>query len=170
MDKEFIEKVNAISTWKKSEGKSEASEFSLSFSGDDNVVRIESEKGSVIYALKALKDLYAPSTVRTKSAEEMLSLLHAVEGAIKRYYQSREELTDAAVILALENLAVKPEYEGVDEVMRGISNSLRLQLSMQSYSRDEVRQAVRKILASAQRHNKHSGRRGYLEFIRKHVP
>lgn len=170
MDKEFIEKVNAISAWKESEGKSETAKFALSFSGDGNVIRIESEKGSVIHELKALRDLYAPSTSKAKSADEMLSILHAIESAIKRHYESHKELADAAVILALENLAVKPEYEGVDEMTNAISNSLRLHLSMQSYSRDEVRQAVRKILASAQRHNKHSGRRGYLEFILKHVP
>ena len=170
MDKEFMEKVNSINTWKKSEDKSEVSSLSLSISNDGNMVKIGSEQETIIHELKALKDLYAPASGMAKSPDDMLSLLHAIEGALKRYYQEHRELTDAAVILTLENLAVKPEYEGADEVAREVVSMLRLQLSTNNYSRDEVRQAIRKILASAQRHNKHSGRRGYLQFILKHVP
>lgn len=47
--------------------------------------------------------------------------------------------------------------------------SLRLLLSLNNYSRQDVKQAIRRIARSVQSHTEQSGRRGYLDFIRQYV-
>jgi hypothetical protein len=99
-----------------------------------------------------------------------LNLLHAIESSIKHLYIEEAELSDVSVLLALDKLAVKPETLTNDPVVRRINRDLRMMLSMSDYSRDEVKRAVRKILASVKRHNALAGARGYLDFIMEHVP
>ena len=67
-------------------------------------------------------------------------------------------------------LSAKPEAGSGDKLLRAIVLGLRFQLSVQPYSRDDVRRAIRKVLASARRHHRDGGPRGYLEFIRQYVP
>jgi len=99
-----------------------------------------------------------------------LSLLHAIEGAIKRTYMVNPELTDSDVMIALDQISMKPEITLNNKVIKQINQELRVALSMDDYSRDEVRKAMRKILSSVKRHKAAAGIRGYLEFISEHVP
>jgi hypothetical protein len=171
MDKEFVEKLNAISEWTKTKNQAHEAAFQITFStAEDGVINISSKKGSLTYKLKPLNELYSYEKSDTPEKDRQLDLLFAIESPIKRYYEIYPELTDGAVILALEKLAVKPEIVGGDDLLRKITNDLKLKLSASNYSRDEVRRGIRKILESVKRHNEREGRRGYLDFIMEYVP
>jgi hypothetical protein len=61
---------------------------------------------------------------------------------------------------------MSPEAEAAqDELATAVQLKLRLVLSLNDYSRQDVRQALRKVKQSANRHNRDGGRRGYLDFI-----
>jgi hypothetical protein len=174
MDREFFEKLNSVSEWEKQDDKSELADNSISFhEEEDGLIRISGPKGAVEYRLKPLAELFssgaAPSVMKWEDPR-YLSLLHAIEGAIKRLYMENPELTDSSVMLALDRFAIKPETTPNDAVAQRINQELRLMLSMEDYSRDEVRKAARKILGSVKRHKAAAGIRGYLDFIMEHVP
>lgn len=175
MDREFIEKLNPISEWKKQDDKSEIADNAISFSEEeDGLVRITGPKGAVEHRLKPLSDLFAsgaadPAVMRWEDPR-YLSLLFSIEGAIKRAYLSNPELVDSSVMLALDQIAMKPEAASSDALIREITRQLRVTLSMDDYSRDEVKKAARKILASVKRHRAAAGPWGYLDFILAHVP
>ena len=175
MDREFIEKLNSISEWEKQDDKSELADNTISFHEEEGgLVRISGPKGAVEYRLKPLAELFssngADPAVMKWEDPLYLFLLYAIEGEINRAYVSNPELTDSSVMLALDQLAIKPEAASNDAVVRAITRRLRLTLSMDDYSRDEVRKAARKILASVKRHKAAAGIRGYLDFIMEHVP
>ncbi len=171
MDKEFVEKMNSISAWHETEDENEQAEFELEFSNlEDGLVTLSSSKGKITHKLKPLSELYSYEKSGISEKDRQLELLYAIEGPIKRYYETHSELTDGIVILALEKLAVKPEIVSDDPFVRRLINELQLKLSGSNYSRDEVRRGIRKILESAKRHNQREGRRGYLDFILEYVP
>jgi hypothetical protein len=174
MDREFVNKLSSVSEWEKQADKSEIADNSISFHDEeDGLIRISGLKGVVEYRLKPLAELFSssasPSEIKWEDPR-YLSLLYAIEGAIKRVYMKNPELTDSLVILALDRFAMKPEAVSNDAVIREITCQLRLTLSMEDYARDEVRKAARKILSSVKRHNAIAGIRGYLDFIMQHVP
>ena len=172
MDQEFVEKMNSISAWRQSKDENEQAEFQLEFSVlEDGLITLSSSKGKITHKLKPLNELYSNEKPDpTDHKDRQLGLLYAIEGPIKRYFENHPELTDGAAIRALEKLAMKPEIVDNDALVKRISDELRLKLSSSNYSRDEVRQALRKILSSAKRHNDREGRRGYLDFIMEYVP
>lgn len=175
MDREFIEKLNSVSEWKKQDDQSELADNAISFhEKEDGLVRLSGPKGEVVYRLKPLQELFsnasADPAVMKWEDPRYLSLLYAIEGAVKRAYLDSEELADSAVIIALDQIAMKPEVVSNDIIVRQINCELRVALSMDDYSRDEVRKAARKILASVKRHKDAGGARGYLDFIMEHVP
>ena len=175
MDNEFTSKLNSLGKWMEQDDKSEQSEFSISFhEHEEGLVKINPAKGGFVYKLKALQDLYTPAgatmVVLQWNDSRYMQLLHAIEGAIKRAYEASPELTDSSVMLALDTISMKPETVSNDPLVKDINNSLRLLLSTDSYSRDEVKKAIRKVLASVKRHKEVGGMRGYLDFILEHVP
>lgn len=175
MDKEFVEKINSIAEWEDIDEKSDRSVFSVSFSkNEDGLINISSSKGSFIYRLKPLNELFSPEGTENIEInwedKDYMTLLYTIEKTILNVYKENPELTDSSVILALENLALKPEFNNNDIVVKAINHDLRLQLSMSDYSRSDVKKAIRKILNSAKRYNKFEGMRGYLNFILEHIP
>lgn len=175
MDKEFVKKCESMSEWKERNKQSDQMEFLASFSKDeDGLIKISSNSGSFIYKLKPLNELFSPESSENKEINRNLSyympLLYSIERAIQNIYLDNPELTDSSIILALENLALKPEMMSNDSVLKAINIELRLQLSVSDYSRNEVKKAIRKILNSAIRHNKVGGMRGYLNFISENLP
>lgn len=175
MDREFTAKLNSLGIWAKQNDTSELSEFSVSFhEHEDGLVKISSAKGEFVYKLKLLQDLYASGganvVVLQWNDSRIMQLLHAIEGAIKRMYEASPGLTDSSVMLALDKLSMNPELVSIDPVVKAVNNSLRLLLSTENYSRDEVKKVVRKIMASVKRHKAAAGIRGYLDFILEHVP
>ncbi|PKL75931.1 MAG: hypothetical protein CVV27_12850 [Candidatus Melainabacteria bacterium HGW-Melainabacteria-1] len=113
--------------------------------------------------LKPLAELYAEAKPAAKD-DEIMALCMAMEYAVAFFDHDHDHgLNDGDVIRVLEKLSLKPEtsFEGVGGLLLA---HLRLELSLGEYSRADVRQAVRKILRSAQRHSK-GDPRGYLGFI-----
>lgn len=112
--------------------------------------------------LQGLKELYTDRADVRETAT--FALCMTIEYALaKEDHQGGHNLQDAAAIEVLEKLSMKPEPElqGLGAVLQAW---LRLELSLQDYSRSEVRQAIRRCLRSAQRHQK-EGPRAYLGFI-----
>lgn len=175
MDRDFIEKLNSVSEWVKREDRSELADNAISFhEEEDGFVRISGPKGEVVYRPKPLLVLFSSETIDPAVMKwddsRYLSLLYVIEGAIKRVYMADMELADSSVMLALDQIAMKPETTSNDAIIREITRQHRVALSMDCYSRDEVRKAARKIMASVKRHKAAAGVRGYLDFIREHVP
>lgn len=115
------------------------------------------------HALKEINEVYTEAK-SAASDNEITSLCMAIEYAIAYYDHSNDHgLRDDVTIRMLEKLSMKPEMPltGVGALVQAY---LRLELSLEDYSRADVRQAVRKIQRSAQRHSK-DGPRGYLDFI-----
>jgi len=134
-------------------------------------IEVKGPDGVKEYTLKPLKDLYAPGT-DTPSVdpqdERYIPLFLGIEGTIAGYYEDEPGLTDGAVGLTLDQLAMDPDSTPAgDDLAREIAVELRLCLSLWDYSRQEVRAALRKVRKSVERHSKIDGRRGYLDFIVK---
>jgi hypothetical protein len=121
------------------------------------------------YPLKPLPELYGAGlglqSVDLKDGG-FLPLLLAIEETFVLCYRNDPSLTDGAVLLALDKLCMSPEADAAqDELVIAVQLKLRLVLSLNDYSRQDVRQALRKVKQSANRHNRDGGRRGYLDFI-----
>lgn len=170
MDQEFVKQFNAIAEWKK-DSSAESSEYSAFFpNAEEGIVTFSSTKGSFTYRLKILRELFAPHDASLPAEAWQNPLLMAIESAISRTYKKNPELTDPLVILALEQLAAKPDAEGTDTLTKAIVTQLTIELSLEDFSRADVRRALNKVLRSVRRHYEVDGRRGYLDFICEHVP
>ena len=136
-------------------------------------IEIQTSSGPKPYTLRPLSELYGQgtgsATIDPKD-ERFEPLLMAIELPIK-HHDLDQGLSDGAVSIVLERLAMTPEAEpGADELARQIQLSLRLVLSLNDYSRQDVKGAIRKIAKSVTRHTRSDGPRGYLDFIQKYVP
>ena len=124
--------------------------------------------GPTKYTLKPLGELYGSG--RGFSSADPLnkayeSLFYTIERSILTYYESDENLSDGIVGLTLDRMGVNPACDPRDdELCRCLQFDLRLFLSLENYSKQEVRQAFRTISRSVQRH---SG--NYLEFIEEQL-
>ena len=99
--------------------------------------------------------------------ERFQPLMMTIEEAIVLHDDTIGGLTDGQVALTLRGMAMNPEAAGSDALAQRINCGLRLFLSLNDFSRQEVKLAIRKVLHSVQRHNKDAGVRGYLSFIRQ---
>jgi hypothetical protein len=125
------------------------------------------------YAVKPLAELYGQGTginsVEFKD-DAFMSLLMVIEEALYDAYKAGPSLTDADALLALDRLSMSPEANvQSDPLARDIQIGLRVTLSLNDYSRQDVKLCLRKVKQSAARHNKLSGTRGYLNFIRQQL-
>jgi len=122
------------------------------------------------YRLKPLGDLFGEGVdARTLDPEDerYMPLLMGIEESILRVYERDPGLTDARVSLALSDLAMHLESPpGPEPLRQWLRADLRLLLSLNDYSRRDVRRALRKIGKSVRRHTRADGPRGYLDFIR----
>jgi hypothetical protein len=121
------------------------------------------------YKLKPLEELYGPgrdvATVDPKD-DQFMPLFLAIEEAIAQYYRrEKPQLTDGATALVVDQLGMGPESPSTDPLALRIQFGLRLCLSLNNYSRQEVKAALKKIGKSIDRHTRADGPRGYLEFI-----
>ncbi|MCF6149423.1 MAG: hypothetical protein E3K37_12280 [Candidatus Kuenenia sp.] len=175
MDKDFLEKLESVTEWKKLKENSRQAEYAVfSSNEEEGLIKIESDKGNFTYKLRPLNELFSQGNgmaveINWKD-EHYIQLLYTIERAIKKVYEENHyRLTDSDVILALETLAMKPEKVNNNSILKAINQELRLQLSMNDYSRHEVKMSIRKILNSAKRHNKQGGLRGYVNFILAYI-
>lgn len=133
-------------------------------------VEVDGPGGPRRHALKPLADLYGAgtglATVDPKD-DRFQPLLLAIEEAAVRYYEQADPgLTDGQVLLAYKALGMNPEAEPPDPLGRRLSRAVRLVLSLNNYSRQDVRGGLRTLAKSVERHTRAEGRRGYLDFVR----
>jgi hypothetical protein len=131
---------------------------------------VELPGGGGEYELRPLDDLYGAG-VGSASVDPMderfMPLFLGIEESIQLAYRRDPALTDGAVQLALNALSMNPSAQTPDPLARAVQFQLRLVLSLNDYSRQDVKGAVRKIAKSVDRHRKSGGPRGYLEFVRR---
>lgn len=137
--------------------------------GAQGEIQVETPSGPQRYTLKSLRELYGKglgaASVNPQD-EQYEPLFMAIEQTIALYDDEVRTLTDGLVELTLEQMSMDPAGEpGQDELRHRIQLALRLLLSLDDYSRQEVRTALRTIARSVARHKSLEGRRGYLEFI-----
>jgi hypothetical protein len=132
-------------------------------------IEFDTQTGPVKYTLQPLAVLYGEGRgfpAADPLNEEYQSLFYTIERSILTYYESDENLTDGVVCLTLDRMGVNPACDPRnDELCRCVQFDLRLFLSIENYSKQEVRQALRTISKSVQRHSSTGGVTGYLEFI-----
>ncbi|HEY7116700.1 MAG TPA: hypothetical protein VH475_08945 [Tepidisphaeraceae bacterium] len=141
---------------------------------------VDAEKGAIEVAggeggeaamieLRPLDELCGQGTgadVVNPMDERFMPLFLGIEEAIQLAYREDRGLTDGAVQLALNELSMNPSAETRDGLARRVQLQMRMVLSLNDYSKQEVKGAVRKIAKSVERHRKSGGPRGYLEFVR----
>ncbi|HZL38166.1 MAG TPA: hypothetical protein VFC78_22815 [Tepidisphaeraceae bacterium] len=165
MDKELVELMSAMKPGDEANPK-EGRSFTVNL--ETGVATIELEGETRLYPFKPLnvlfgnghgvdsidvfKDLFKP-------------LLLTIEEAILIHARHDPSLTDGEVSLVLEQLSMDPCAMGDDPLAGAIRLNLRMLLSLNDYSRQEVKMAIRKIAKSVQRHTRTGGPRGYLQFI-----
>jgi hypothetical protein len=136
------------------------------YSGDIDVVQPGQDPKP--YTLKTLPEVYGdgPSASGREPSDELLMpVLIAIEEEITRCYEEDVSLTDGAVSVALKQLSMNPDTLSADPVARRIQLKLRLTLSLNDFSRQDVRRSIRQVLRSVERHSRSEGRQGYLDFI-----
>jgi len=134
-------------------------------------IEINGAGGVKKYTLKPLADLfgkgYGESTIDWKD-QRYMPLLLSIEEEIMNHDDAAHDLTDGLVSLTLDRMAANPATApGSDLLCRRIQLGLRVLLSLNDYSKQEVKQAIRKIAKSVTLHTWHGGIRGYLDFIRE---
>jgi hypothetical protein len=126
------------------------------------------------YAVKPIGELYGNGTGQQSvdlTDETFLPLLIGIEQEFVTTYRRDDSLTDSAVIASLDKLCMSPEADTrSDPVANRVQFALRLSLSLNNYSRQDVRLCLRKIKQSVIQHNKIAGTRGYLRFIDQTLP
>lgn len=138
------------------------------------VFRDENDPTPLRHTLKPLKDLYGtgnPGLPVDPESDTFGPLFLTIETTIVQNYKDDPSISDGTVALALDRLVMGPESDvNDDKLARRIQVDLRMSLSLNNYSRDEVRQALRRIRKSVHFHSQSGGRRGYLEFVREWIP
>ena len=134
----------------------------IKFDGDD-----ETEP----YTLKPLDQLYGRGNPGSPDPQNLafMPLFTAIESEIVKFDEEAEGLTDAHVILSLNAMGMNLEKPSSDPLIQWLQGALQLTLSLNNYSRQEVRQAIRRVGRSVERHQESGRGRGYLNFIRQYV-
>jgi hypothetical protein len=151
-----------------------AGEVSLLVDPGEGSVSLDTPDGRRRHLLKPLSALYGKGHCTSPPDPEdegFLPLLMCIEDAIVRRDREVPNLTDGQVALALSRLLTKLDGDPGDNTLtRYIQANLRLQLSLNDYSRQEVIWALRRVARSVDRHRRAAGVRGYLDFIREFLP
>jgi len=171
VDPELAAKINELGTWESGGEGEKYSALTVEFRrrGGDLYVRVSDDVGRrVEHRLKELRELYSAQRERPRTSwgdERYHPLLSTIEAAISRFYREHPELMDGQVLLVLDGLIQDLEREGEDPLRTLIRDSLRFQLSVAEWSREEVLGCPRKVRRSVERHQKRGGTRGYLDSI-----
>lgn len=121
------------------------------------------------YRLKPLESLYGPGRGFPgvdPMNDQYMPLLYAIESTILEHYDEHPELNDLTVTLTLDRMAVHPACNPASDMLcMRLQTALRCELSVNNYSQQEVKQALRVVLRSVNRHTRIGGLTGYLEFM-----
>jgi hypothetical protein len=170
VDQELI-KLLVLDAPARPEGEYRALDRTVRYIDDTSpAVEVKGPDGPRRLTLRPLADLYGTGTGMSTVVpedERWEPLLLALEEAVVRYYEEIDPgLTDGQVLLSYKQLGMTPEAESADRLSRRLSLAMRLVLSINNYSRQDVRSALRTLAKSVERHTKADGRRGYVDFIR----
>lgn len=114
--------------------------------------------------LKPLSELYVEAKSPASDSQQN-ALMMALEYAIASYDHAHDHgLRDDETIRMLEKLAMKPEVT-LSGAGGFVQTYLRLELSLDDYSRGDVRQALRRSQKNAERQSKGGSGRDYLNHI-----
>jgi hypothetical protein len=123
---------------------------------------------------KSFQELYGPGTGKDSvdtSDDAFLPLLLAIEETITLAFRRNPSMTDGLVLAVLDKLCQNHEAAYPHDPLAGeVQNLLKAVVSLNKYSRQDVRLALRKVKQSVNRHNKLGGTRGYLTFIDDFLP
>jgi hypothetical protein len=137
-------------------------------------VEVETPHGVKRYILKPVADLFGAGNrdePRNPENEHFMPLLLGIEESILTWYKHDPDLADGRVGLVLSRLAIKPGCDPAGDILCAcVQARLRLILSLNDYSREEVRWALHTIERSVARHTRTDGPQGYLEFINHMLP
>ncbi|MCY3018761.1 MAG: hypothetical protein NTW87_07000 [Planctomycetota bacterium] len=134
-------------------------------------IEVEATGEAKRYTLKPLADLfgkgYGESSIDWRD-EKYMPLLLRIEEEIMNHDDAVPDLTDGLVSLTLDRMALNPATApGNDVLCRRLQLGLRVLLSGNDYSKQEVKLSIRKIAKSVSLHTWQHGVRGYLDFIRQ---
>jgi hypothetical protein len=151
-----------------------AGEVRLSVDPGEGSVSVDTADGRRRHLLKPLSALYGKGHYTSPpdfEDEGFMPLLMCIEEAIVCHDREVPDLTDGQVALALSRLLTKLDGDpGDNRLTRRIQADLRVQLSLNDYSRQEVIWALRRVARSVDRHRRAAGVRGYLDFMREFLP
>lgn len=132
--------------------------------GEIELIRDDERKP---YTLKPLGELYGKgnSVPVEPQSDVFMPLFLCIEEEIAKFDATERRLTDGEVSLLLNSLGMNPEVPSGDRLAQRVQCALRMTLSLNNYSRQELRQTLRKIGKSVERHTESGRGRGYLNFI-----
>jgi hypothetical protein len=164
MDKDLTELL-------KTDKKAEAA---IKFVDDEGSIEIQNKSGRHPYRLKPLGELYGTGinagTVDPQS-QEYMPLFLCLEEAVMEFWKQEPQLIDGQVQAAYDQVAISPEGAAGDNLLvEGLQLTLRLQLSLNDFSRRDVQRVLRRLSRSVALHTREGGRRGYLTFLRQYMP
>ncbi len=139
----------------------------------DGTVELDTPNGPRKITLKPMVELFGHGNNADVDPEShtFMPLFMAIEGAIVNHCHYKPSVNVAKVASTLDRMGLKPETDpGPDELAFTIQMELRLVLSLNNFSRQEVRTAIRRISRSVVRHTQIEGPQGYLRFINKYMP
>jgi hypothetical protein len=120
------------------------------------------------YQLKPLTELYGKDRGVDIKSDEFVPLLAAIEEQVVLHNLEEEpSLSDGPVLLIMKQLGMDPDHEPAEPLGKRIHGSLRLCLSLNEYSPQNLKSAFRQISKSIQLHTSVGGTRGYVSFIRE---
>lgn len=92
-------------------------------------------------------------------------LFVAIESTILKKFRKNPKLKDKNVISILDALVRKPDIKSHNEFLCQLQNELRVNLSMNAFSKPEVIGSLKTVLKSVKNHHITGGIRGYLQFL-----
>jgi hypothetical protein len=139
----------------------------------EGTIEVENDSGVHRYALKPLKELYGPgvnaATVDPES-EEYMPLFLSTEEEVVDFSAKEPSLTGGLVQSAYDRLAIDPEAAAQgDRLVEWLQLNLRVQLSLNDYSRRDVQRVFRRLSKSVALHTREGGRHGYITFLRQFI-
>ena len=163
MDQELKDKMAKL---KADAGKDHSGNIDAIYAVGDDLAEFSIAGSSFTHKLKPLQELYGKEGGKSGGAN--MSLLFAIEQELVNLDRNAEELTDAEIAKALSDMSMSPEVASEDLIIQSIQCRLRLLISIDDFSRQEIRQAIRKVAKSVARHE--NGKRGYIDFIVNMIP
>jgi hypothetical protein len=166
-----------LATWMRTSDESEELGPSVRFldraSGKIEVSGLASPFSVLRYVLAPLHELYGRGTGQRSpdpTSEALAPLLLVIQQAIVEAFEDDRRLQDARVARALARLQRSPEGNfAVFGLTAAIQAALRLTLSLNDYSREDVLAALDEIAQNVAVQSNLAGPQGYLQYLQQYL-